>query len=183
VRRGRGPPARRRAVRAQAFESFASKVSDLLGGGVADDEEAGEGEARDDEAPGELPAPPRRARAEKAEKAKEAEERAKPAAPTPKPAPRRRLRATLRLRQGRELVLELVVADAALAWAAPGAAQVRLDDGRLVAARLDVVRSTRAGSYAVGQVLRVVLTLADEPGATSPTLVTFDGLDLEVHPA
>jgi Ca-activated chloride channel family protein len=153
----------------QAFEGFASKISDLLG--TADDEEAASAaDAEPPEALPQLPTPPRKEQTEKLRRV------------TALPAPRR-LRATLRLRNGRELVLEIVVADALLDWAAPGTAQVRLDDGRLVEARLDGVRSTRAGRYAVGQVLRVVLTLADEPGATSPTLVSFEGLELEVHPA
>jgi hypothetical protein len=98
-------------------------------------------------------------------------------------APRARRRARLRLINGRELVLELTVEGERFDWDAPATAQVRLDDGRLVAARLDSVRSTRAGSYPVGQTLRIVLTLADEPGAATPTLASFATLDLEVHPA
>jgi Ca-activated chloride channel family protein len=123
----------------------------------------------------------------RAEPAKEEAAKIAPAAPAPAPAATgaaRRFSATLRLLRGHDLVLEILVAGAMLDWDAPAKARVTLADGRTVLATLDVVRSTRAGRHAAGQVIRVVLTLAEDPGDARPTQVSFDdALVLEVLPA
>jgi Ca-activated chloride channel family protein len=63
------------------------------------------------------------------------------------------------------LTLELVVPEPGLELALEGArATVRLADGREIDAVVDVDRSTHAGSYAGGVVLRIVLALVDGRG-------------------
>lgn len=111
----------------------------------------------------------------------------KPSADAPAPADQkkgaRRRRAVLRARRGRQWVLELLVDGEALEWSTPPRATLLYDDGTEIGAQLDLGKTTRAGSYAAGTVVRLVLELDDEPGARTPRTLTVGGIELEVSVA
>jgi Ca-activated chloride channel family protein len=65
-------------------------------------------------------------------------------------------------RDGRVLIVEITVPEGGLAWDPDGVAELLLRDGRVERVMIEVSRSTHAGSYGAGLVLRLVLTLADE---------------------
>jgi Ca-activated chloride channel family protein len=65
-------------------------------------------------------------------------------------------------RDGRTLIVELTAPDEGLAWDPDGVAELLLRDGRVERVMIEVSRSTHAGSFGAGVVLRLVLTLADE---------------------
>jgi Ca-activated chloride channel family protein len=92
----------------------------------------------------------------------------------------RRRRAVLKMRRGRTLVIELVVAGGdAIEWAPAARATLALSDGTSIDGTLDAGKTTRAGRYAAGQVIRIVVELAVDAPAT-PLAITLGELELEV---
>jgi Ca-activated chloride channel family protein len=89
---------------------------------------------------------------------------------------RRRLHAIVRLHSGKRLVLEIVVAGGELEWA-PSQIAASLADGTQLAARLDSRGTTRAGSYADGQVLRLAIEL---DGDEAPSMILIGDLEVVV---
>jgi hypothetical protein len=85
----------------------------------------------------------------------------------------------------RELVLEVQVGAEGLAWA-PRDVVIRMADGQLRKAKLDLTRTTRAGQLSSGMVLRIVLEL-EQPGPwiAPPVAVlvntTPSGYELEIN--
>jgi len=92
----------------------------------------------------------------------------------------RRRRAVLKLRRGRTLVIELVIAGGdAVDWDPAARATVALSDGTTLEAAIDAGKATRAGRYVAGQVIRIVVELAVDAPAT-PVEMTIGDLALEV---
>jgi hypothetical protein len=126
-----------------------------------------------------------RATATKQKKSEEVERRrgpspAKPEAPSTGRRGARRLRAVVKLRRGRTLVLEIVVpAGEELEWRAGTRAQVALSDGATSEAAVDGGKTTRPGRYAAGQAVRLVIELGDDTTAM-PIGITVGDLALEV---
>jgi Ca-activated chloride channel family protein len=172
----------------RVFDGVVGKVTDLMREIAEADDEASESESKP---PAEnvrptkfrhLPGPPPPPEVEEKLKRTLVAEEPKPPLPG---APVRQLHFKLRLLKGAEAVLEVTVEDRDAVWTAPGTATVQLDDGTKVEAALDVTRSTRAGTYAPGQVLRIVITLAEAPklkifGRNRPRLVDFGTIVLVV---
>jgi Ca-activated chloride channel family protein len=109
-------------------------------------------------------------------------ESAKREAPEKKKKPSARRRAILRMRRGREWILEIVVEGEALDWDPPKRAELELANGTRVAANVDAAKSTRAGQYSAGQVIRLAIALDGDAGA-APVLLRIGDLELEVETA
>jgi hypothetical protein len=92
-----------------------------------------------------------------------------PADPPSKATEERRLRARISVRPSGEIVL-LVDVDALLSWTVPSTAEVTWSDGRVTTVAIAADRSTRDGSVAAGQTLRLVLLTTETADPRTITL-------------
>ncbi len=89
----------------------------------------------------------------------------------PPPAPPttgRRLRGRIALHKDGDLVIEVTVEGAALAWDPEGRVEITLVDGWIVEATVEASRSTRAGNLSPGQTARLTLRLPARALAGTP---------------
>jgi Ca-activated chloride channel family protein len=115
----------------------------------------------------------------------------KPKKPAPPPAPKpvipapvsdgvRRLRGRVAQHRGREVVIEAFAGNAALAWASYATLTVVLADGRSIEVTVDPARTTRAGTLAAGQVVRVALAFPEAVAAGTIRRIVLEKGSLEI---
>ncbi len=86
------------------------------------------------------------------------------------------------LAKGLELVLEVTIDARGLSWAPSGVVHLVFDDGSVLAAELDLARTTAPVSLVAGQVARLVLRLPAEPtGRARRATLTCHGVALVVE--
>jgi hypothetical protein len=178
-------PMRPQSPRAGVFKKIGGLFERTRDAGRQDDEGESFGGADLDDKTETTESPMDQLEAPAPEEAKDArvEKEAKhEAKPKPKKRTARR-RAILRLRRGREWIFEIRVEGDPIDWDPPSRAFVELADGSRVAADVESGKTTRAGQWSAGQVIRLVIVLGQDPGPHEPMLLQVGDLELEVATA